>query len=267
MAVCGHGVSTLPSRPPRGRDEGPRRAGRWDRLRSPVGSVPWWHDRRAHADPGVPARRPRDRPARDQGAPRGRGRHRGRGRVRPGRGGHPPHPRPAAGRGDPRRSAAGRLGHRRVPRGALAGPEHQGPDPHVVRRRRGAVRRDHGRRGRLHAQAGEGQRPRRRRAPGGGRPVDARPVGDRAGARPGAQRAAGRQGAGEAHRAGAEDPRPHRRGADQPADRRAHVPRREDREELRVLDVRQARPEQPHPGRDLRDQAQAAELAARGTRR
>ena len=45
-------------------------------------------------------------------------------------------------------------------------PTHQGPDPHVVRRRRGAVRRDHGRRGRLHAQAGQGQRPRRRRAHG-----------------------------------------------------------------------------------------------------
>jgi DNA-binding NarL/FixJ family response regulator len=37
------------------------------------------------------------------------------------------------------------------------------------------------------------------------------------------------------HRPGASDPRAHRRGADQPADRRAAVPGREDREEPRQL--------------------------------
>ena len=40
------------------------------------------------------------------------------------------------------------------------------PDADVVLRRRSAVRGDHGRRGRLSAQAGQGHRPRRRRPPG-----------------------------------------------------------------------------------------------------
>ena len=47
--------------------------------------------------------------------------------------------------------------------------------------------------------------------------------------------------AGLAHRPGADPARPHRRGADQPADRRADVPRREDGEELRLQHPRQAR--------------------------
>ena len=43
-----------------------------------------------------------------------------------------------------------------------------------------------------------------------------------------------------------------RGGPDQPADRRADVPGREDGEELRVRAVRQAGPGTPHPGRRLR---------------
>ena len=54
--------------------------------------------------------------------------------------------------------------------------------------------------------------------------------------------------AGRAHRPGARDPRPDRRGADQPADRRAAVPGREDDQELRVEPAGQARHGAPHPG-------------------
>ena len=46
------------------------------------------------------------------------------------------------------------VGDRRLPRRPLGRPGDPGADPHVVRRRRGAVRGDHGRRGRLRAQAG-----------------------------------------------------------------------------------------------------------------
>ena len=49
-------------------------------------------------------------------------------------------------------------------------------DPHLVLRRRGAVRLDHGRRGRLPAQADQGHRPRRRGAAGRRRAVAARPA-------------------------------------------------------------------------------------------
>ena len=72
-----------------------------------------------------------------------------------------------------------------------------------------------------------------------------------------AHRAAEGQGARGSHRAGAEDPGPHRPGADQPTDRRADVPRREDGEELRLVDAGEAGPDETHPGRDLRDQAPA----------
>ena len=58
-----------------------------------------------------------------------------------------------------------------------------------------------------------------------------------------------------ADRPGARDPRADRPGDDQPSDRRQPVPRREDREELRVLDAGQAEPGEPHPGGDLREQA------------
>ena len=47
----------------------------------------------------------------------------------------------------------------------------------------------------------------------------------------------------------------HRRGPDQPADRRADVPRREDGEELRVQHPLEARPRASHPGRGARRQA------------
>ena len=62
------------------------------------------------------------------------------------RGGLPADPRAPTRRRDPRRPAARRVGHRRVPRGPVAGPDDQGADPDVVRRRRRVVRRDHGRR-------------------------------------------------------------------------------------------------------------------------
>ena len=183
----------------------------------------------AGPDPGVPARRPRAGPPRRARAARVRGRHRGGGRVRA-RAGGPPRTR-RCDRTSPCwtggcRTATGS----RMPRHALQHPTSR-PDPHVVRRRRGAVRRDHGRRRRLRAQADPRQRPRRRRAPGRRRGVAARPGRHRAGA----VRLAGEEGdrARRAHRPGAADPRPHRRGADQPADRRADVPGREDREELR----------------------------------
>ena len=79
-----------------------------------------------------------------------------------------------------------------------------------------------------------GQRPRRDRTPGRGRPVHARPGRHPAGAGPAAPRARGGPGARPADHPGAPDPRADRRGHDQPADRRGDVPRREDREELRV---------------------------------
>ena len=55
-----------------------------------------------------------------------------------------------------------------------------------------------------------------------------------------------------ADRAGAGDPRPHRRRTVEPADRRTAVPGREDGEELRVDAAVQAPHAAPHPGRGLR---------------
>ena len=57
-----------------------------------------------------------------------------------------------------------------------------------------------------------------------------------------------------ADRPGAEDPRADRRGPDEPADRRAIVPRGEDRQELRVSAFRQARHGAAHAGRRVRGQ-------------
>ena len=73
-------------------------------------------------------------------------------------------PGAATRRRGPRRAAAGRLRHRGVPGGAGRRPVDQGPHPDVVRRRRGAVRRDHGRRLRLRAQGDPQQRPGRARS-------------------------------------------------------------------------------------------------------
>ena len=50
----------------------------------------------------------------------------------------------------------------------------------------------------------------------------------------------GGRAAAAAHRAGAQDPGAHRRGPDQPSDRRADVPRREDGQELRVEPARRS---------------------------
>ena len=81
---------------------------------------------------------------------------------------------------------------------------------------------------------------------------------DRAGHGAIAQRHRERGPAGGAHRAGATHPRPDRRGPDEPADRRAAVPRREDRQELRVELARQARYGAPHPGRRHGEQSSCA---------
>ena len=175
-----------------------------------------------------------------------RGRHR---RVGPG-----PDPGAAAGRRRPRRAAARRRrGRRCAGRSAPRMPEVGLPDAHLVRRRRGAVRRDHGRRGRVRAQADPRHRPGRRGPHGRRRAVAAGPA-----RRPSAvlerlrQRRRRADPLAGAHRAGAPDPRADRRGADQPADRRADVPGREDREELRVRAARQAGHGAPHPGGRLR---------------
>ncbi len=62
----------------------------------------------------------------------------------------------ASRRRDPRRPAARRRGRDRLPRRPLGGDPAAGlPDAHLVLRRRGPVRRDHGRRVRLPAQAGD----------------------------------------------------------------------------------------------------------------
>ena len=59
--------------------------------------------------------------------------------------------------------------------------------------------------------------------------------------------------AGRPDPAGAQDPRAHRRGPDEQADRRADVPGREDREELRLRAVRQAWHGAPYAGGRVRD--------------
>ena len=58
-----------------------------------------------------------------------------------------------------------------------------------------------------------------------------------------------------AHRAGAAHPRSDRRGSDEPPDRRACAPRREDGQELRVEPAVQARHGAPHAGGRLRGRA------------
>ncbi len=75
-----------------------------------------------------------------------------------------------------------------------------------------------------------------------------RPSAHGQGARASAQRPDRARRAGLADRAGAQDPGPHRRGADQPADRGPPLPGREDREELRLEHPVQARPGATDPG-------------------
>ena len=70
--------------------------------------------------------------------------------------------------------------------------------------------------------------------------------------------------AGGADRAGARDPGADRRGPDQPADRPAALPGREDGEELRLLAAGQAGPGAPHPGR--RAGLEAPEMTCRELR-
>ena len=72
--------------------------------------------------------------------------------------------------------------------------------------------------------------------------------------------------AGLAHRPGADPARTHRRGADQPADRRADVPRREDGEELRLQHPRQAGPRASHAGGRAGLQAPRRRAALRSPR-
>ena len=92
----------------------------------------------------------------------------------------------------------------------------------------------HGRRGRLRAEADPRQRPGRRDPDRGRWTVPAGPADDRPGAGPDAGGGGPHRPAGPALRPGAGGPGADRRGADQPADRRADVPGREDGEELRV---------------------------------
>ena len=87
-----------------------------------------------------------------------------------------------------RRAPAGGQRGRGVPRDPVAAPAHGVPDADVVRRRRGAVRGDHGRRGRVRAQADPRQRPGRCRAARGRRAEPARPGRHGAGARTAAAR-------------------------------------------------------------------------------
>ena len=56
----------------------------------------------------------------------------------------------------------------------------------------------------------------------------------------------------QAHPAGAQDPRPHRRGRHQPPDRHRAAPGREDREELRLEHADEAGHEPSHRGRRVR---------------
>ena len=65
-----------------------------------------------------------------------------------------------------------------------------------------------------------------------------------------------------AHRPGTPHPRAHQRRAHEPADRRADVPRREDRQELRVEHPRQARHGAPYPSRGIRRAGRRVETAA-----
>ena len=126
----------------------------------------------------LPARRPRDRPPRVCGAARGRGRSRGRRRGRDRGGGAALGSRrldrtsPCSTCGCPTATAS-----RSAARCARAHPEIAVPHADLVRRRRGAVRRDHGRRRRLRPEADPRHRPGRRGPQGRGRRVAARPGG------------------------------------------------------------------------------------------
>ena len=120
-------------------------------------------------------------------------------------------------------------------------PELAVPDADLVRRRRGAVQRDHGRRVGLPAEAGAGHRPGRRDASGRSRRVAAGPGADRPSPASGCASPAEPDelaGLTEQERRILDL---HRRGADQPSDRRADVPGGEDGEELRVEPAGEAR--------------------------
>ena len=111
-------------------------------------------------------------------------------------------------------------------------PEHPLPDPDLLRRRRGAVRRGDGRRVGLPAEGDRAARTSRRDPAGRRRAVAARPGRHRSGCWTGcATRSDGPAMARPADAAGAGDPRPDRRRADQPADRRRRCswPRRRSR--------------------------------------
>ena len=186
-------------------------------------------------------------------------RHRGGGRVGLGPGGDP-----AASPRCARTSRSSTAGCRTAPASTSAGRSARGTrsiaalDPHVVRRRRGAVLRDHGRGGRLRPQADP--RPATSSTPyAGSRPASRcstprspQQVLDRL--RDGPKQDTALAGLTEQERKVLELIG---EGLTNRADRRADVPRREDRQELRVEPARQARARTPHPGRGVRQQAPA----------
>src|SRR5690606_26087845 len=138
--------------------------------------------------------------------------------------------------------------HRRVPGDPQRRPDDQGPHPHLVRGRRGALRGDHGRCRGVRPEADQGQRPGGHRPPGGGRAVAAGPGGDAACARPEPSPRRGAPRAACPDRAGAPHPGARRGRPDQPGDRREDVPRREDGEELRLQHAGEAGGGTPDPG-------------------
>jgi CheY-like chemotaxis protein len=104
----------------------------------------------------------------------------------------------------------------------------------------------------LRPQADTRHRPGRRHPPRRSRRVAARSRRHRTGPRAAAPRAEGGRGPRAALRAGAAHPGPHRRGLYEPPDLRDDLPRGEDREELRVEPVGQARHGTPDGGRGIR---------------
>ena len=202
----------------------------------------------AGQDQRLPARGPRDLPARDTGPARRRARHRPGRRGRYRLLGAGPDARTPSGRGDSRRTAARRRRHLGVPGDLLHAPGDRVPDAHRLRRRPGAAGcRPGGCRG-LCVQADMWHRPGERVAHGSFRQVDTRPArvrpddGAAAGAHPGRGPGSGADRAGEA---GA---RADRRRAVQPPDRAAHGSRGKDRKELCVLSADQTRHAAPHAG-------------------
>ena len=133
-------------------------------------------DERRRSDPGLPARRPRDRARRRPGAARRRPttsrssarRAPRRRRWTGSRRRAPTSPSSTSSSPTVRASRCAATCASDAPRGAV-------PDAHVVRRRRGAVRGDRRRRGRLPAEAGARHRHRRRGPTGRRRAVAARP--------------------------------------------------------------------------------------------